>query len=288
MSRKCVNTEASENVIELTIRAEKIGVVGKTHDGYQGIFKGKLSQDFFLLKEIKIRSGYVRIKEIFRTLVRRHLGTITHVDTKEPVAALTFDDGPHAVYTRNLLEILERYKARATFFMVGEAAQRQPALVRGIAQAGHAIGIHSWDHPSFTRIGGRERRRQLRLCEGALGAYGQRLFRPPWGKQSVASRLDALWLGYKVIGWNVIGEDWLHLAGADLAERLIREISPGSIILLHDAIYRSVLPVPQYDRSAMLEGLELALKEVGNRFRFITVPELLRRGRPVLEEWFYK
>jgi len=113
-------------------------------------------------------------------VAERHLmGIITHVETQEEVAALTFDDGPHPEYTPRLLEILERLQARATFFMVGEAAQRHREIVRRVADAGHAIGNHSWDHPSFPQITGRERREQIRPCERAIAPYGERIFRPP-------------------------------------------------------------------------------------------------------------
>lgn len=219
-------------------------------------------------------------------MLLRYCGAITHVCTREPVAALTFDDGPHPVYTRTLLEILDKYGARATFFMVGEAARSQQELVKMVSQAGHAIGVHSWDHSSFGEIGGRERRRQLRACRSALQPYGQRLFRPPWGVQNAASLLDALWLGYRVVTWNTSASDWLELEPGDIAGRLTRGIRPGSIVLLHDAIYRSRLAAPQYDRSAMLEALDLALGEIGEGIRFVTVPELLRYGRPVLQKGF--
>jgi peptidoglycan-N-acetylglucosamine deacetylase len=248
-------------------------------------FEQRYQKIYYLLKQIKRFSQNKGIKQFLWPLTR-YLGTITHVNTTEPVAALTFDDGPDPVYTPKLLEILDKYKSRGTFFMVGEAAQRQPELVKEIAQAGHAIGIHSWDHSSFTSISGRQRRQQLRACMRVIGCYGERLFRPPWGKQNVASRLDALLLGLKVITWNVVVEDWLDLEPVDMADRLIRKIRPGSIIVLHDAIYRSMSDVPQNDRSAMLEALEITLRQVGNQFSFITVPELLRHGRPAMQAWF--
>ncbi|MGH8754891.1 MAG: polysaccharide deacetylase family protein [Burkholderiales bacterium] len=123
------------------------------------------------------------------------IGTITHVSTSDAVAALTFDDGPHPEFTRRLLDILDRYQARATFFIVGRSAQRYPELVKRIAQAGHALGNHSWDHPSFPYISRRERRLQIRACAKAIHPYGLKLFRPPYGNQSIASRLDALCIG---------------------------------------------------------------------------------------------
>lgn len=226
------------------------------------------------------------IKKVSHPLILRYCGTITHVCTVEPVAALTFDDGPHPVYTPSLLKILEIYNARATFFMVGEAAQRQQEIVKMVAQAGHAIGVHSWDHPSFAEIDSGERRRQLHACERVLGFSGEKLFRPPWGVQSAASRLDALLLGYKVVTWSASAGDWLDLTPREMIKRLMISVRPGNIILLHDAIYKSRLANPQFDRSAMLDALDAVLRKKSKEICFVTVPELLRYGRPILQKGF--
>lgn len=135
-----------------------------------------------------------------KVAIKKVLGSLTSVVTKDPLVALTFDDGPHPEYTPRVMEILARHQARATFFMVGKAAQQYPDLVRKIGEAGHAMGGHSWDHISFRQLTGRERRRQMRACQQILAPHGQLLFRPPYGDQSVASRLDAFWLGYEVVG----------------------------------------------------------------------------------------
>ncbi len=213
------------------------------------------------------------------------MGTITHVSTPDPVAALTFDDGPDPEFTPRFLQILERHQARATFFMVGEVAQRYPELVRQVAQAGHAVGNHSWDHPSFPLISGRERRRQIRACEHAIAPYGQGLFRPPFGHQNVASRLDALWLGLKVIAWNIAAEDWLGHDAQWIADRVATQIQPGSVVLFHDSLY-TLLEERYADREPTLEAVNVLLKCLGQRFGFVTVPELLRHGRPQHQHWY--
>lgn len=111
---------------------------------------------------VRLRINDVRmVKRLFAAVLQKAMGTITHVATQDPVAALTFDDGPHPRYTPRILQILEKHQARATFFMVGEAAQKQQELVRLVAQAGHAIGNHSWDHPSLSSICGRDRRSMI-------------------------------------------------------------------------------------------------------------------------------
>lgn len=215
------------------------------------------------------------------------LGTITHVATRDPVAALTFDDGPHPQFTPLLLDILKSNHAHATFFMRGKAASEHPNLVRRIAEEGHAIGNHSWDHPSFPLISGRERRQQIRACAAAIGPYGgQRLFRPPYGHQSIASRLDALWLGHRVVTWNASVEDWCDRDADWMAAQLVKRIKPGGIVVLHDAIYWSPQEGgPHEDRKPMLSAVAMALGQLDGRFRFVTIPELLQHGRAQRINW---
>jgi peptidoglycan/xylan/chitin deacetylase (PgdA/CDA1 family) len=215
---------------------------------------------------------------------RQVMGTITHVSTKEPVVALTFDDGPHADYTPRLLDTLERHNARATFFLTGEAALAHREIVRRIAAGGHAIGNHSWNHPSFPLISGRERRRQIRKCASVLAPYGERLFRPPYGEQNVASRLDALLLGYQVVMFNIATDDWCGGDVGSIVTQVERRIRPGSVVVLHDRLF-DALDETYFNREPMLEAVQVLLNRLGDRFHFVTVPELLRRGRAQKEIW---
>jgi len=225
------------------------------------------------------------LRRLLSLSIRHIMGTITSVVTCHPIAALTFDDGPHPEYTPRLLDILAQHGAKATFFMVGETAQRYPELVQQVALAGHAIGNHSWDHPSFPMISRRERWAQLHACAKALAPYGQRLFRPPYGHQSKGSRLDALLLGYQVITWSLHVEDWLDHGADWMASWLIHKIQPGSVILLHDALYH-VVEERFADRTPMLEAVDTALERLTGQFRFVTVPELLQAGRPHRQLWY--
>ena len=238
------------------------------------------------------------LRRLIGTIARKTLGSYTHSVTDEPVIALTFDDGPHPDFTPRLLDILERYHAKATFFMVGETAQKFPELVRLVAEKGHVIGGHSWDHPSFPLISGRERRRQMRACERALAPYGHRLFRPPYGEQVVASRLDALWLGYEVVCWSVDVGDWYESDASLMAGRLVEWIHPGAIVLFHETLHDQGKDTPgrgpkHYvdgwcDREAVLAAIEMMFERVSHRFKFITVPELLQHGVPYRKFWFQR
>lgn len=222
-----------------------------------------------------------------RQLKRTLLGTIVAVDTEQQVAALTFDDGPDPRFTPRLLKILERYQAQATFFMVGESAEKYPALVERVARSGHAIGNHTWDHCSLPGLSRAARRKQIQACRSATGSHGQRLLRPPFGHLNAAARFDAALLGYKVVTWSLAVHDWMDHEAEWMTERVVRDIKPGSIILFHDSIYCDWPEdgAPHYDRSQMLAAVEMILSSLQGQYRFLTVPALLKTGRPIKRFW---
>jgi peptidoglycan/xylan/chitin deacetylase (PgdA/CDA1 family) len=228
-----------------------------------------------------------RVQRVVDAIYQRLAGAITSVEVEEPLTALTFDDGPDPASTPAVLRLLERYDARATFFLVGAAARRHRDLVQQIAAAGHTIGNHSWDHTPFDTIGGRQRRGQLRACQRAIVPYGRRLFRPPYGHQTVGSHFDATLLRFKVVAWSLAVDDWQDDDAERVARRLIAGVRPGSIVLLHDAIFRVEPDLRvQYDRGPLLRALERFLEERHRQYRFVTVPELLARGRPIVRAWY--
>jgi peptidoglycan/xylan/chitin deacetylase (PgdA/CDA1 family) len=214
------------------------------------------------------------------------LGVITAVKTNRPMVALTFDDGPGPESTPAVLAVLDRHGARATFFMIGELAEKHPEIVRAAAATGHAIANHSWDHLSFPLLTARDRYMQLRRCEEALAPYGKKLFRPPYCHQTLGSRWHTLRAGYEVIGFSVHAEDWLARSAEWMVGRLVQQIRPGGIVILHDNIYRSILPAAEFDRKPMLRALDETLDRLQNRFQFVTVPELLQCGPPIRESWY--
>jgi peptidoglycan/xylan/chitin deacetylase (PgdA/CDA1 family) len=237
--------------------------------------------------EAELATGLPRLKEPVKRLIgaaTRPVGSLVRVATREPAIALTFDDGPHPDDTPRVLAALERHGARGTFFLVGKSVRRYPEVVARIVAGGHAVANHSWDHPSFRRIDGPFRRAQIAWCAEALAAQaperGVRLFRPPFGEQSLASRLDAGRAGHRVVGWDVVAEDWRDDAAELLVARVMRRLRRGSIVLFHDTLY--VTEDARYrDRGPTLQALEILLARLAGDFRFVTVPELLRLGRPV-------
>ncbi|WP_052808157.1 polysaccharide deacetylase family protein [Methyloterricola oryzae] len=228
-----------------------------------------------------------KLRQLWRLPGEYFLGTITHVATADPVVALTFDDGPNPEFTPALLDVLARHGAKATFFVVGEQAQKHPDLIRRLSENGHAIGNHSWDHPSFPDLSSAERRRQIRACEKALGEHSSRLFRPPYGRQNLAGRLDAWLSGLPVVTWNVPSAwDWLPKEPEWMVGEIRKRLQPGSIILLHDSLHDRSPSDAGYDRRPTIAAVDLLLTELAAQYVFITIPELLRRGKVIKRNWY--
>jgi peptidoglycan/xylan/chitin deacetylase (PgdA/CDA1 family) len=157
--------------------------------------------------------------------------------------ALTFDDGPNPAWTPQLLELLARREVCATFFLVGRYAEREPALVRQIAAAGHRIGNHSWSHINLALASaGRiqeELSRTSRTLEQIAGEP-VRYFRPPFGARRPEVLRAARRLGMVPVLWNAITYDWREPSATAIAARLARKIGrlerrgQAANIVLHD------------------------------------------------------
>ena len=223
------------------------------------------------------------LKTVLRELALHLVGTIVRVETDQPVAAISFDDGPNPDNTPKLLDILDLYNAKATFFVVGQRAAQYPELTQQIAKRGHVVGCHSWDHPSFPVLSSQQRRNQIKSCEKVIPDTGYRLFRPPFGHQTVMSTLDVRLLGYTTITWDVLVDDWLDHDAEKIYQSLMERIRPGSIILLHDALFFAECP-EHLDRRPTIEAVRQFLSD-RKEYDFVSVPELLRSGKPVKSIW---
>jgi len=187
--------------------------------------------------------------------------------------ALTFDDGPDAVWTERILALLDERQVRASFFLVGERAARAPETAHRIVAEGHEIGSHGWSHRSLWLCGPRRTEDEIRRAHQLLSnAAGRpvRHFRPPWGMVNAAMFVALRHHGERCVFWSIQPEGLRPAPPAQQAEHVVRRAHPGAIVNLHDA--EGVRGAPErllIALPAMIDGL----REAG--YDFVTVGELL-------------
>ena len=180
--------------------------------------------------------------------------------------ALTFDDGPWPGQTRQVLKILHRYHAPATFFMVGNLVERYPGIVRDVQRAGMAIGDHSWSHPiepPFAKLPPHRLTTEVvdtavELRHAGVEPY---LFRPPGGSFDDDVLREARQTGMRTVIWDVDPHDFLtSRTKKDLATYVLRHVHPGSIVLMHDGggdQHATIGALPAIIKGIRKMGLEL-------------------------------
>ena len=162
------------------------------------------------------------------------------VATGAPVAALTFDDGPHPALTPAILDVLDRYNVKATFMVMGHAVQQYPDIALEIVARGHEIGNHTWSHRHVAKTSAATARSEIERGTEILESAGLpvRLFRPPQGRLSEAVVRLVTELGQDIVLWSVTRGEKRWVAPDDVASHVVAETGPGDIIDLHDGIGR--------------------------------------------------
>jgi len=160
-----------------------------------------------------------------------------HVHDGRKRIALTIDDGPSAVYTPQVLRLLEKYQVTATFSMIGLEVDAHPGLVRAVAAAGHKIANHTWAHLDLAYLSPAVVADQMSRATGAIhNATGRvpALFRAPYGAWSPAVLRQCARDGMTPLDWSVDPRDWSRPGVAAIVGNIMRNTRTGSIILEHD------------------------------------------------------
>jgi peptidoglycan/xylan/chitin deacetylase (PgdA/CDA1 family) len=185
--------------------------------------------------------------------------------TAERCIALTFDDGPHAVVTPKVLDILKEEQVNATFYVVGSrVAGREHYLQRAYSE-GHEIGNHSWNHPMFTKLSPAQIEWQLHKTQEAImraGVPAPHTFRPPYGavNAAVLAHVDL-----PTVRWNIDPADWDVRDAAKVRQGIIGHAKPGGIVLLHDT---------HISTAHAMRGTIRELKRQG--YQFVTASQMLQ------------
>ncbi len=198
--------------------------------------------------------------------------------TDRPMLALTFDDGPSPAYTRELLDLFEKYNSRATFFMVGYNIDNYPELVKEVARRGFQVANHTVSHDYLNKISLEKATKEVHDNVAklrALGITGPIYLRPPYGEYNtqVAAMVET-----PMIGWDVDSEDWKTKDRTGVYEMIIRTSKDGDVVLCHD-IYQCTIEAMQY---AVPQLIDMG-------FQLVTVEELFRaKGITPVDGKYYR
>ena len=172
------------------------------------------------------------------------------------IVYLTFDDGPNPVYTPQILDILARHGARATFFVVGALAQANPDIIERIAAEGHTLANHTWRHEDLTKLSREAFDETIGRTEDVLGHLATPCLRPPYGAFNSSTRQWAGTHGLAVVTWDSSPEDWLLPPAEEIADHIVSWARPGVVLLMHDG---------GGDRSRTVEGLRMAMERLSDQ-----------------------
>ncbi|HYK72852.1 MAG TPA: polysaccharide deacetylase family protein [Pseudoneobacillus sp.] len=203
------------------------------------------------------------------------------IRTKEKLIALTFDDGPDPVYTTQILNLLEKYDAKATFFVIGVEAERYPEIIKRQSKEGHEIANHTYRHHFKDNFNKDKLESELnkagKVIEDLTGKAPS-LFRPIAGYYDERIVNTAIETGYEVIlwSWHQDTKDWSRPGVSKITKDVISDTKPGDIVIFHDA---------GGDRSQTVKALENILEVLYKEgFKCVTVSEMLSRSEPLLTE----
>lgn len=191
-------------------------------------------------------------------------------DNSEMNIALTFDDGPHPRLTPQILDILNKYGVKATFFVVGSNVKAYPDVVKRVLDDGHELGNHTENHINLEKSNSRNVIKELKdshddvleLCD-----FNMKYFRPPMGAVNKTVCQIAKKMDYDVILWSIDTEDWRHLSVDKITDNIYKNIKSGSIILFHDYISNGS-PTP--------EAIDIIIPQLQEKgYNFVTIGQLL-------------
>ncbi len=176
---------------------------------------------------------------IVKALLKRSLFFLvkTNINCQENCAAITFDDGPHPEYTHKVLEVLDEFNAKATFFMVGENVLKYPEIAKKVIDKGHVVANHSITHPEFKLIELTKIKEEIAGMQKILSTMIRpfKYYRPPKGVISIKVLIASMLNGVKIVLWSKDPKDYAASSTEEIVNYFeINSIRPGDIVLLHD------------------------------------------------------
>ena len=207
------------------------------------------------------------VYEVVSTTSQNRLLPIYSVETEEKKIAITFDAAWSAEDTDDLIDILKKHSASATFFVVGDWVNKNPEAVKKLFENGHEIGNHSDTHPAYSKLSRNEIKIDIKNCNKKIEAITKtktKLCRAPSGDYDNKSIEVCDDLGMKMIQWDVDSLDWKLLSVDEMYNRVVNKVQNGSIILFHNGVENTP------------EALDKILSKLkADCYEFVTVSELI-------------
>lgn len=194
--------------------------------------------------------------------------------------AITFDDGPSPRYTPEILALLQRYQAHATFFVLGRKVEKYPHLVQAQLRNGNEVGNHTFDHPRLTKTAepGREAEvERTALDLELLGDRTSRWIRPPYSAYDDRFKDYVAHTHGRLVMWSIDSGDWRGLDRDTIVKNVVSRVRPGAIIIFHDSD-----EADKADRRPTVEALKVILPALQAKgYRLVTVSQLVAGDNPV-------
>ncbi len=193
----------------------------------------------------------------------------------EAEVALTFDDGPSPLYTPQILDLLAKYQAHATFFVLGCKVEKYPWLIREMVRQGHEVGNHSFSHPRLPQTGQLARERELETTRLALDLLGcpqeHLLIRPPYSAFDDRLVSYAAHTHRQIVLGSIDSGDWRGLGSEAIVQNVLPRVGNGSIIYFHDSDEKE-----QKNRQPTVEALKTILPVLRYRgYKLVTIDEVM-------------
>jgi peptidoglycan/xylan/chitin deacetylase (PgdA/CDA1 family) len=214
---------------------------------------------------------FMKLRKIFGLMLSLPFFCFIHANAAQKVIALTFDDGPSAKYTLQVLNILKKNNVKATFFVTGVDVNSFPKILKATFADGHEIGNHSFTHPNFAKLSAAAMKSELTKTNASVYKITQvypTIFRPPYGACPAACRAVLKQVGLREITWDYLVNDYDYqkTTAEKIASQLIAHAHSGAILAMHDG---------GGNREKTVQALPVvisALKKQG--YKFVTVSEL--------------
>jgi peptidoglycan/xylan/chitin deacetylase (PgdA/CDA1 family) len=216
-------------------------------------------------------------------LLWSYSATVAVIPVQEKVVALTFDDGPNPPHTEALLDMLAQHNVKATFFLKGRNIEAFPESVQNVVEGGHEIGNHSYFHKPMISLAESDMLEELVRTNDLIEQYvgeDTTIFRPPFGVQGPGLKMALDTLGMTSVLMSTHGVDWEVSDPQLIADAVLENIEPGSVILLHDGHGDVDDPNAQQSRAPSVEATGIIIETLlAQGYRFETVGDMLAMSR---------